>query len=313
MAYSESTSVTDRNAFIAAIVAFAVANAGFTDRGSTVDGAYTIYCISKGSIYWNFVADAAEGEITISTRMSFAQITTFAAFTSTGTAGQRYSTMMACYQSGPYIKYFLYTEGNAVHGALQVYNDVWTHISFGNIIKFGTWTGGEYVTANGSYKILSGSTYRPWDYNHNGILFDGGRHTLSTNRITGYVRHIRGSATSNYLEFARLGNLEQYDQWCQMVAESGMVKILVETCSPIAFNSRAPLFPVYVKIYETTTNRWMLYGYVPGARVLNIQNLSSGSIVENNWITFPMIQRSGGDATLSPISSYWGVAYKREA
>ncbi len=314
MAYLESTAVTDRDAFITAIVSFAVANAGFADEGTSIDGEYTIYHISKGGMFWNFVADAAEGEITISTRMSFAKITTFAAFISIATAGQRYSTMMVVYQSGPYIKYFLYTEGNAIHGVLQIYNDVWSHISFGNMIKFGAWIGGEYVTANGSF-ISGPGYYQPWDHSYrtNGILFDGGYNNVTALRTTGYVRHLIAAPSNNYLEFARLGNLEQYDQKCQMVTMYGMLQTLIGTCSSIDFNMRSPLFPVYVKAWETVTNRWRLVGYVPGTKVLDIGHISSASIVENDWITFPMIQRHSGDRVLSPRSYDWGVAYKRIA
>lgn len=316
MAYSESTSVADRNAFIAALVNFAVANAGFTNQGTSVDSSYTIYHISKGSIYWNFVAEVEEATICISCRMSFAKITTYAAFTSTATAAQYQSTMMATYHSGPYIKYFLYSDGDAVHCTLQLYEDVWTHISFGNIIKFGSWTGGEYVTAQGSYKKI-GEVFYSWDSVnvYAGLLFDGGANANFSTiiRVAGYVRHLIGAPSGDANEFARLGNVIRNNQRCQMVSAKGVFEILVETCGPIGFNLRAPLFPVYVFLLDTVTGRSWFAGYVSGARVLNIQNISSATIVENDWISFPMVQREGGDNTLSPLSQYWGVAYKRVA
>lgn len=318
MAYSESTSVADRDAFIQALVNFAVANAGFTDQGSTFDDPYTIYHISKGSIYWNFVADlyiSTWDDIpAVSCRMTFAKILTRSAFTSTGTAGQVYATLMCVYHTGPFEKYYLYTDGVAVHCALQIYNGVFSHISFGNVTKFGTWTGGEFLTANGCHLTYSGHTFQPWDASSNGIQFDGGNCTLQNKRVTGYVRHLIAAPTSDRYEFARLGAVTEYDQKCIMTAQEGMMKEFMDTCGSIGFNLRAPLLPVYVRTYDTVTARWWLIGYVSGARLVSIEYISPEAIMENEWIAFPMIQLIvGGDTALAPRSGYWGVAYKRVA
>lgn len=316
MAFSESTAVADRDAFIQAIIAFAVANAGFTDQGHTIDGTNKIYHISKGSIYWNFVEDSYYFNTThyaILSRMSFAKITTFVAFEANTTAGQRYPTRMIVYRStGPYTKYFLYTDGNAVHCVLQIYTGVYSHISFGNMNIYGSWTGGEYLTAMGCYYYSSG--YITWDYSRNGILFDGGIHNISSSVYpTGYVRYIIGTPANDQTDFARLGSITQNSQQCRMVTATGIVKTLIEDCSPLGFNMRSPIFPIYVRMRENATGRFILSGHITYARVVNVSLLAPEVVAENDWIVFPMTQRTGGDTALAPISDNWGVAYKRVA
>lgn len=321
MAFSESTTVADRNAFIVAFVNFAVANAGFINQGTTVDGADTIYHISKGSIYWNFVASFHTQTIvhySIYARMSFAKVTTLSNMkAATSTFGQRLPTRMSTYQAtGPYVKYFLYTDGNAVHCVLQLYTGVYTHISFGNMTKVGTWIGGEYLTAqDSSYWAGSQYDYYGWDYDRHCIIFDGGiqNYESGSSYPTGFVRHIVGSVQNNSTDFARMGYRLTDNQRCKMTTGKGLIHDLVEIASPIGFNQRAPIFPVYVRIYEYATTRWILSGYVSGARSINIEHLSGETIVENDWIVFPITQKEGGDFTLCPLSEYWGVAYKRTA
>lgn len=321
MAFSESTSVADRTAFIIAFINFAVANAGFTNQGTTVDGPDTIYHISKGSIYWNFMVGEHTQTIThysIYARMSFAKILTAILMKgSSATLGQRIPTRMSTYRTtGPYVKYFLYTDGDAVHCVLQLYTGIYTHMSFGNMIKCGTWTGGEYLTA-GDHTYYAGGYYYSWDDMRNSAIFDGGiqRYYSGANYPTGFVRHIVGAVQNDATDFARMGAVELDNQMCKMTTcrAGGFINDIVEFCGPIGFNARAPLFPVFVRMFEDATSRWILSGYVSGARSVNVEYLAAETIVENDWITFPILQKTGGDTALASITEYWGVAYKRTA
>ncbi len=322
MAFSESTAVANITAFIIAFINFAVAEAGFSNEGTTVDGDDTIYHIAKGGVYWNFMTDNFTQNVVqygIYARMSFAKVVISANMKNTNPqAGQRQPSRMSYYgNTGPFVKYFLYTEGIAVHCVLQIFTGVFTHLSFGNMIKFGTWTGGEYLTANSAFWV-TGGVYNNWEYQRQNLLFDGGSCNLdSFTYPVGYVRHIVGTQSDDQTDFARIGFITVNNQQCRMVSPAYNVKSLIEDfidiCGPIGYNVRAPLFPVYVRMIEVVTGRWILSGYVPGARVLNVLHLTGESIVENDWIVFPMIQKTGGDPYLAPLSDYWGVAYKREA
>lgn len=326
MPYSESTAVANIDAFIQAFVNFAVANAGFTNQGTTVNDTKTIYHISKGSIYWNFMEDQFTQTVLqngIYCRMSFAKVITRTNMKANNPqAGQRMFSRMCYYeQTGPFVKYFLYTDGNAVHCVLQLYTGVYTHLSFGNLIKLGTWTGGEYLSANNSYWYSVGK-YDQWDYQRMNLLFDGGNSNLDNIAYgASYVRHVVGTQYDDYRDFARLGHaivdnnqaVMMNKTWLEDSATGeGIFSFwLIEEASPIGYNVRSPLLPVWTRFKEMATGRWMLRGYVPYAGILNVENLAGETIVENDWIVFPMIQKTGGDETLSPLSEYWGVAYKR--
>lgn len=318
MSYSESTSVANRAAFITAFINFAVANAGFADEGTTVDGSDTIYHISKGSIFWNFYEHTITGQANgtiyeIKCKMSFAKILTVTAFESTTTAGQRYPTQMILNGNvGPYVKYFLYTDGNAVHCCLQIYTSIFSHLSFGNIIKSGVWTGGEYVTAHGG-GWPSASVYSDFDVVLNSIYFDGGTHSTSGNNESGYIRYIVGSPVSDKGDFARIGATTVDNQRCYAGITHDIYKVLVEDCGPISVNIRAPLYSIPIQILEYATSRNIVAGHVPYVRVMSIKEIPPATIVENDWIVFPVSQRTGGDNTLASLSFDWGIAYKRVA
>lgn len=326
MAFSESTAVADLDAFITALVNFAVTNAGFTNQGTTVNDTKTIYHISKGSIYWNFMHDTFTQGVTqngMYCRMSFAKVITRANMKADNPqAGQRHFSRMSLYnQTGPFVKYFLYTDGTAVHAVLQLYTGVYTHVSFGSVTKFGTWTGGEYLSVNGSY-WHNGIEYGDWIYQRLNVLFNGPNSNLSSLTFGAqYVRHIVGTQYDDYRDFARIGDVTVDDQQALMMNKSyhdqynegGFSYYLIEDASPIAYNVRSPLVPIYVRILDQPTGRWRLAGYVSYASILNVSVLTGETIVENDWIVFPMIQKTGGDTALSPLSENWGVAYKRVA
>ena len=341
MAFTESTSVATRDAFIQAVVSFAVTNAGFTDEGTSIDGADTIYHISKGGFFWNFLEEGpfahSGGGLTqyaVMCRISFAKITTRASFIDdvTTTIGMEQPARMAVYTStGPYVKYYLYTEGTAVHCALEVYADVFTHMSFGNITKFGTWTGGEYVTTmSGTLRSFSSPfPYTTFKSSQNMFIFDGGFNTfLTTGQYdrSAYVRYVIGAAANDKTDFARIGAFKRDSKQCKMasvgaawptattpIVNAGIYNTLIETCGSSGVNLRAPLLSIPVHFIEDATDRWAIRGYVPYAKIVAVPNLAPGTIVENDWIVFPLTQRAGGDNVLAPISDNWGVAYRRVA
>ena len=327
MAFSESTAAANRNAFIVAFINFAVANAGFTNEGTTIDGSRTIYHISKGGLFWNFVEDEfnqgspVNTTYNISCKMSYAKITTEVEMEGSSSNGQQYATRMANYHVGPYAGYFLYTDGNAVHCVLQNYVGVYSHLSFGNITKFGTWfNGGEYLTANGAHRNSSG-VYTDWDYQRQNIYFDAGNQDIYSFQIgASYMRISYGAYSNDYTDFGPFGRAYSGNKKIRgaiatspVETNDGIITDMVSLCGTIGYNVRTPLFPMWMRDQDVSTTRHRVIGYVPYMKALNVQFLAEAQIVDNDWIVFPVIQKQSGDDTLSPLSDYWGVAYKRVA
>lgn len=322
MAYETSVGVTTRNTFLTNLITFVVAEAGFVDEGTTTDGSYTLYHISRTTsgdkLYWTFVeydqSIGGDTERTLRCKLAYAKIITYTEMNAASVNGQSRPTELSFYKNnGPYIKSHFFTEGNSVHAVVEVYNNCFAMLSFGVMDKYGTWTGGEYIQASNTFRNTA--TYNfSWDYVYASILFDGGVSSTAIDSRGNYIRNITGaSALGTNYDFARTGGNSQFSQQSKMVAATGFVGDLVENASPTKFNQRAPLFPVYVRVYNSVTDNWILKGNIPYARILNITRLTPSSIIENDWMVFPFMQKSDGDISLSPLSDGWGMAFLKDA
>lgn len=320
MAYTSSTSVSTLDIFITAFTAFAVTYAGFADEGNFTDSGTTVTIISKGGMYWSFyTVDFTQNNSlsAVQFRMTYVKPTTLAEVLSV--AGTKYPNRMTSFvnTSGPYVKYYLYTEGTCVHCVLEVYSGIFNHLSFGNITKLGTWTGGEYATGGAEYAsfALPGFSQDAFDA-FNSRPFDGGNNsTLPSNPTygsyyAGYIRRENGSIQTDETDFSRLGNVEVDNQMSLMNIGSDIMDGIYEN-TPNQFNLRSPALPMYCRIWNDTKQTYGLQGYVPEVRVVNIKNIADAELVETDWQAFPLIQRDPGDDTLAPLSYNWGLMYQR--
>ncbi len=324
MAYENVVGVATRTIFITNLIAFCVANASFVDEGTTVDGTDTIYHMSRTTesitIYWNFTLSeltvSSVDEYNIDMKMSYSKITSYDDLTDTGSAGDRqyYRTEMTFnLNDGPYVQTHMFTDGKAVHSVVELYDDVFTIMSLGVADKYGTWEGGEYLQASVAYRLSAEYAY-DWDFRGT-IVFDGGSSTTSVNTRACYVRHIPDSQLTSEYDFARTGNTTHLDQESRFVvgpSTDNIMQTLVEDCSPSTYNERAPLFPVYGRVLDNDTSRWIMKMSVPYVRTLNISSLTPGVLVENDWMVFPVIQKSDGDTSLAPLSDDWGLAFYKD-
>lgn len=307
MAYSQTTasSLTD---VITQIIAYAVANAGFTDEGSATYSGSTKYRMSKNGIYWTFYTDYTSGFYRIRVRMSYS-ISGIALPTNAN--GQWDNTIMSAWgYGGPYPNLYMYSDGLTVHSCLEVTNGIFTHLSVGNITKTDTFTGGEYCAGNYyERKYGSGTTYFYWDDAYGSPLFSGGWNTRSGTSALSFVRAVKPTgATNNEADFAAFSYWRN-DQHAQGVFMGGPCDYLMRD-APNTATLRTPLFPSYIFIRDQVTGLYRSSGYVEGMRLVQIEYLNPAEIILNDWQVFPLI-RQEGDSINAPVSGTWGVAYKR--
>lgn len=325
MSYTSSVSVGTLDNFITSFINFAVSYAGFTNEGSFTDSGTLVQIISKGSIYWNFytILHARGGVSTpldhkaIQFRMTYVKPTTLAEVLSV--AGSYRPGRMTVWRNtgGPYSKYYLYTEGNVVHCIIEVYSSVFNHLSFGNITKIGTWTGGEYITGGAVYYSSSTPSYDS-DASHvwNAAVFNGNSDQIASNSFPsyfpGYIRRINGSLQSDENDFSRLGTTEVNDQMSKMNLFAPIMDGIYNN-TPNQFNLRSPALPMYCNIWDETKQTYGLQGYVPEVRVINNESIADADLVETDWQVFSITQKSSGNNTLAPLSENYGLMYKRTA
>lgn len=285
MTYQYIDVPANRDTVIDAIVNFAVTNAGFTNIGA--DG--TLRRLSKSGLYFCFIPASriAGTYYEIAVRLTTVEPTNS---TYMSVDGQPYcSGIGTSTYAGPYVGLHLFTDGIEVNCALEVLPGAFAHLSFGYLFKFGSWTGGEYVT---------GSIYYSWWYVNQGTTsFSGGSGGLASYKNTLYYN------SEFYPEAQKLND--------KRVTWGGVTS----TCNtPLyslgyaSYNYRRPLLPIYAIIDETGV-RNKVVGVSKQARFLNLDGLQNKEIIEDDWMVFPYSQRTAIIGTVYDAS--YGLAYKR--
>lgn len=324
MAYSGPIAVSTLDDLLQDLVDWAVANAGFTDEGNTSppSGRTTTYMyrLSKGGMYWYFMADTAtvggsdDGYIEFRCQTA---LPTSSNYNSTSVGPPKISRAQIWRNTtGPFTAYNFFTDGSCVHVVLEVSSGVFCHFSFGKVTKFGTWTGGEYTT---SWYSISYTTVGDVGYEFTGgtVPFEGGNSSSSTSEGHVYYPYgsygdyrdwapIRSSEVNNQLaRFCTLSNLSTFATSYNIALAGPMFM-----CGGNSINQRAAMVPQYLMLHVETIDNLFLAGYADHIKFLNMEFITPKNIVEVEWEVFPIIQKAG-DKTVAPITGNLALAYRR--
>lgn len=325
-----ASSVTD---FFSQLRTFAAANAGFSNQGTTTINGFTVHHLSKGGIFWNFEETLTfiGSGFTINyarMRMTYTKPNDSETYNQLLPAGQERYTGMNFYDStGPFTSHTFYTEGTAVHAVIEVFPNVFNHLSFGNVQKIGTWVGGEYLTA-GAYQRISSGILQFTSNNCQHVFADDFGSGTTTGVGTGFnaqsasfVRYVQTG--NNNDDFSPMGNMGVFsNQRCRLsarlfeTADPSVMYAELLVNSPNQANLRTALFPMQVRIRDYTANSpvsrdaYFIGGIIPGVRVCSVKELNAYEIINTDWQTFPVIQKSGS-SLVAPITSSIGFAYQR--
>lgn len=299
MTYLYVDAPADRTSVISSIVDFAVANAGF----ALVDGSGDFQCISKGGLYWCFNPESLS---------SASKYQIAARLTSVVPSSSDYLTVTGQYKvsgfgmysySGPYVGLHLFSNGDEVGCVLEIANNIFSHLNFGQIDKFGTYTGGQYITGS-VYAPSDNFCYCPWNQGLNpfdGGLFGGGGRAANFRNVL-------------YYESSFCSESAIYED--KRVVWGGVYS----TCNTPLFNVgyagynyRRPLLPMYAMIEETGARSKMI-GVSENVRYVNLDGLLNKEVIESDWMVFPYAQRThliGTYFTGTANPGDHGLAYKK--
>lgn len=334
MAYETGTA-SSLNDLLQTLVTFAASNAGFTEITKVTGIANSnsdMYILQKGSIYWYFIG--FERTLTnygtygyIDCRMMTVEPT--AANRNTLSLGQPINTWVGLFNrpSGPYTTYYLFTDVTAVHMAVEVTPGIYTHLSFGSVDKFGTWTGGEYLSGEHSARSNYSPTTGFENYN---TSISSGRSSLIMQGNYDSITSLSDSARPTFIynpvnsrgdnrDFTPVNISIDSDFDNQAAAFTGspdnysgtgsiLNNLLIN--SPNAFNQRSALLPTYLRLWDPNSSRWILAGDVPSVKIVNTQLIDPAEVVEVTWQVFPNVQKAG-DQMIAPVTGNAGVAYQR--
>ena len=330
MSYEATAAVADLDTLLDNLMDFAAAN-GFTKEttltgtGETTD----MYILSRSGMYWWFIGRSlSDGEFgsygVIDMRMQKTAPTVAnrenVIADAPSVEGQRELTR--CFLSdntnGSYTNTYFHADSNVVHAAIELSSGVYTHLSFGVINKYGSWTGGEFLTATHVSDIASeyaASTGFSLNESYTDLIFGGND---SANGITGYV----------YYPYETQGDERDWAAFHTAAVDTEGRRVrpmatIAEATSPIGdllaespntFNSRSVMLPTYLFMRDNRatvgTLKYILIGDVTNARIVNMNLIDAGSTIYEGWVVYPQFQKSG-DEFKTPITDWRGIAIKK--
>lgn len=290
MAYSTGSAATTV-ALLDTILAFAVTQLGATETYRAADGddgTYTIICLSKGSSHWWFRVKEGTVHHMPGKANTFTGGSGWSDITDKPNAHTSWSPI-----SPPYTSYHLFSEGNVVHAVVEMASGAYTLLSFGDPIKFDTWTGGAFTE---SFYGNTGLSYYNSPTSHQ-YPFSGNQ--VGTFWSTGAGRMYLPYNGKDYATFGYgLSANAQYNN----VNGTGYAKGVQDgfiANSPNAFNNRTAGVPVHLFLLDNApdpvgSDLHVPIGVVPGIRFVNIKFLNPQDVINNDWMVFPCQSKNLG-------------------
>lgn len=229
--------------------------------------------------------------------------------------------------------YHLFSSGDFVHVVIEETSGRFRHLSFGFINQYGSFPGGQYLTAGCP---IESSTATALDFTtsnnqipfgSNGIGTSGS--VLATNGYPGtYVRANIDSLTVGWRILSTGWPVSGRDSYgCSSYGNDAnsrggstqnsyysLTHDLAYHCAPQSYNGLAPMLPCYVGVNRMPyVGTWTLLGEFPDVRFLNISNFNPGdelTLGTDVWKIFPLWNKA---YTLGaePISYDYGLAYRK--
>jgi hypothetical protein len=309
MAYQTGTpaSLTD---LMDTFKAFALGNGGFADSGSGYSASsYTYFALNRGGVHYGFSYKDASGggDCLFNTSTAWAGSGLLTA--QTGACGKN---ARAFFGLTP-IQYWMFSDGDATHMVAEISSGCYAHLSVGVIEKYGTYTGGAFVSANYWNNATIGSS-------GNSRHLDG--YTVSSSNT--YINHVRvtydsktiaGFGSNSHSGLNHVRNLWMSGGIYNSFSDGELIAM-----QPNSYNGRSVLIPVelflaYDLASSTDPTGWIPLGRLNNCALVNIANLSAEEIVNTDWMVFPLSMKNPtGSLTLASgmvDTDNYGFAYKQ--
>lgn len=305
---------------------FAAANGWTVDNFDTVNDKLSLH---KGTIYVHFHWDNIK-YIAMFQSLAFISAGTgvgshtddsgnLAAETGTiaGTASHKLELLQQAYTA-----YHFFEDGSGsetyIHVVVEVDASYFRHFSFGEIVKFNDWTGGEYCVAHDPYEASGLQTV--WDFDRM-CLWDALNNTPADQgyiHMEGFPNQASGGKWGCIGDAATARGNDGAGNGRAIVmggVRGGPYTVLSwrEISGTQAFIPFVPI-PLWYVDLSTTPDHVYLLGYAPNVRLCNLANLTEGVEISYGgeiWIPFPMIHKMEYISSSVYQSGNYGLAYKK--
>ncbi len=202
--------------------------------------------------------------------------------------------------TGPFPNVFLFANDSPaehVFAVVEVASGLFRHIVFGELQKFGTYTGGTFFDANA---FDTGAWANNMDDSRHHRLFDNGTGYSGDGATGGGVRCDVDGNTNHFAPFRRLGDFATpcasggfWDASPQDNGDRGDRNREFYSKSINSIGGTTPLMPVTIRV-ERDSNYWSEIGHVPAIRFVNMSRFSAAdefSIGGDTWKVFPWLRK----------------------
>lgn len=224
--------------------------------------------------------------------------------------------------AGPYQAYHFFS-GSApdyLHVVVETTAGIFKHFMFGELVKHGSFTGGEYIGAVYWHLAVVSSNQTPNhpNFGHHATPFDSNASSATAVHRSA-VRADIDSKTNNWMVF------RDADTWNGNYAKGvirgantagGSFYESLHARSPSEFNAITPFLPILVSVDRPSSMTSPL-GYAPDLRYINMTNITPGETITIGgveWMCFPLIQKTAtynNASSTTPSSGTFGFAYRK--
>jgi len=225
--------------------------------------------------------------------------------------------------NGPYQNVWFFEDDNYCHVVVEYATGQFRHMGFGEIIKVGSWTGGQY-----QYATYWNQTTAHIDNPASGVNQGWWTHFQAVTSGQGTLHLKCGPSFPGAFDAATKWLFED-DATTQLDADGDRKGFLwngggyqtgflsYAASLPVGqYNGFKPLFPepLFQVNAQVTPDNWWLLGYLPDRRYVNMNGLNPGeeiTVGSEIWVPFPVVRKrySPGDDTEQSYN--FGVAYRK--
>lgn len=309
MAAYETGTATDTTDLIGKLITFA------TGQGWTVNTPASGRVFTKGGIYFGLNWDA--DDVWVAGATGYNAGSAWSAQPGASAVQPRSNDM-----AGPFTAYHFFagTSPDYLHVVVEKTPGVFKHFMFGQLVKHGTFTGGEYIGAVYWHMTVSGAAQNPNAPNwaSHAVPFDANAGSATATHRSA-VRADIDSKSNNWMVFRDAntwnGNYAKGVVRGIGSAGGGLYESL-HARSPSEFNSITPLLPILV-CADRPSSLVSPLGYAPDLRYINMANLNPGQELDIGgveWLCFPLIQKTdtyNNTSSAVPSSGTYGLAYRK--
>lgn len=268
------------------------------NRWAVVDSYQTLnvsFDFGTGVKYFNFQARSSEIRCSIST--------SYAAVSFGSQANEHTYTKWNLQTAGSYVGYEIYYDSGIVFVPVEVAAGVFSHLCFGEITKYGTYGGGEFVDASNWTTPPASQVDDPKSpFNHSPFY---GYSTQNSN--PGYFSCDALGDVFVIMDKSAVGNS------CVTTGVFGFDSGAMDHNQPNASTGRAIMKPIEVFVRDYSLAKIHPVGYVPNLRIINMRDLSAKQNIDTDWYVYPLVKKGDPTSTSSGDynSGYHGYAVKR--